>query len=164
MSKIQGKPFIESVLDTLNDTQKTTIKPKLEALLAPLKKDDHYMPPTSYEQAKALELLSKIGENIICKVEHYSAASDQFIEGTITNVEKLANGKYSYWVDCKDTGEKIKAQWKFEVQNESSAKIMGVIANEASPEFLARIGMTYDLEDGYYINNNGKLTGSTTQF
>ena len=150
--------------DRLDESQKTAIKSKLVKELESIKKDDHYAVPTSYKQAKALELLCKIDRSVICKVEYYSAASDQFIKGSITNVVDLGNGKYSYWVDCKETGQNIKAQWKFEVQDKNTAQIKGVIANDCSPKFLARIGMTYDLQNGYYINNNGKATGSTNQF
>lgn len=146
--------------DKLTSEQKTKLKSGLETSLASLKRaDDGYKVPRDYSSLLKLELLCKLDPSVVVYVETYNAASDQWIKGSIANVTKDKDGNINYWVDCKNTGDTIKAQWRFTTtENSEIAKITGTIADEKS--YTARIGMSYDYNDdeGCYINNNKKVT------
>ncbi len=138
---------------------------KLEDLLKALKIEGGYKVPRDYSSLLKLELLSKLDSNTVVYVENYASADDEWIKGSISNVTKDSNGNINYWVDCKDTGKKIKAQWRFTTtENSNKAKITGTIANDSSPKYRARIGMEYEWDSTKecYINKNDKCTGSTT--
>lgn len=126
--------------------------------------DNNYKISRSYTDLLKLELLCKLDPSITVNVEKYENASDQFIKGSIKDVKKDANGNITYWVDCANTGEEIKAQWLFKTEeNSNKASIIGTIQGENGTSYSARIGMDYEWSegDGYYINKNNKTTGST---
>ena len=152
---------IRLYFDKLTTEQRTKLTDGLTSSLADLKDGDKYKPSEEYETLLQLELLCKLDPSVIVGVEQYNAASDEFIKGPIHHVTKDSNGKVTYWVDCKSSGDSIKAKWKFEVQSPGTVKIVGTVANDSSPKYMARIGMVYKKGPyGYYINNNGKVTAT----